>query len=94
MSDRYVYGLIDPRDHRIFHVGTLEREVSLNEHVADAVAEAMAGTVTPTAERVRAILAADFEAPHAVILQPSASEPDAARWIGVLTTAGNDLTAV
>ena len=38
MSDRYVFGLIDPRDHRIFHVGTLSREVGLNEHVADVVA--------------------------------------------------------
>jgi hypothetical protein len=93
MSDRYVFGLIDPRDHRIFHVGTLEQEVNLNEHLADAVAEAMAGTTTPVAERVRAILAADFETPHAVILQPSASEADAVHWIDVLATAGNRLAS-
>lgn len=92
MNDRYVFGLIDPRDHRIFHVGTLDREVVLNEHVADAVADAMAGKTTPLDERVRDILAADFETPHAVILQAQATEADEARWVEVLAAAGNDLT--
>jgi hypothetical protein len=94
MNDRYVFGLIDPRDHRIFYVGTLEREVSLNEHVADAVADARAGKRTPTDERMRAILAADYEAPHAVILQAKASEADEAAWIQTLVAAGNELTNV
>jgi hypothetical protein len=92
MDDRYVFGLIDPRDHRIFSVGTLAQEVSLNEHVADAVADARAGAGTPTDQRIRAILAADFEAPHAVILQAAASEADAAAWIERLVAAGNELT--
>jgi hypothetical protein len=92
MSDRYVFGLIDPRDHRIFTVGTLPREVDLNEHVADAVADAKVGKTTPTDERVRAILAADFDAPGAVILQAEASEANEAAWIETLTAAGNSLT--
>ena len=92
MSDRYVFGLIDPRDHQIFSVGTLAREVGLNEHVADAVADALAGKKGPPHDRVRAILAADFEAPGAVILQPVASEGDEATWIQTLEAAGNRLT--
>ena len=92
MSDRYVFGLIDPRDHRIFHVGTLSREVSLNEHMADVVADAMAGKTSPTDEQVRAILAADFDTPHAVILQAEAGDEDLAKWIRMLQAAGNGLT--
>jgi hypothetical protein len=92
MSDRYIFGLIDPRDHGIFTVGSLPHALDLREHVADAVAEAMTGRRSPTAERVRAILAADFEAPDAVILQPAASETDVATWIETLTAAGNRLT--
>jgi hypothetical protein len=91
MNDRYVFGLIDPRDHGIFHVGTLAQEVALKEHVADAVAEAMAGEPGATHDRVRAILAADYDAPHAVILQPEATEADAAGWIERLKAAGNAL---
>jgi hypothetical protein len=92
MNDRYVFGLIDPRDHRIFYVGTLERDVNLNEHVADAVADAIAGNTTPTDARVREILAADFDAPHAVILQAEASEGDETAWVERLAAAGNALT--
>jgi hypothetical protein len=92
MSDRSIFGLIDPRDHRVFHVGTLDRNVGLNEHVADVVANAMAGRTSPTDQRVRAILAADFEAPHAVILQADASEADLATWTRTLQEAGNALT--
>jgi hypothetical protein len=92
MNDRYVFGLIDPRDHRIFYVGTLDGDVNLNEHLADAVADAMAGKTTPTDERVRAILAADFDAPHAVILQADAGEGEEAAWIQRLAAAGNALT--
>jgi hypothetical protein len=92
MNDRYVFGLIDPRDHQIFYVGTLAREVSLNEHVADAVADAMVGKTGPPHDHVRAILAADFEAPGAVILQPEASAGDEATWIKALEAAGNRRT--
>jgi hypothetical protein len=91
MNDRYVYGLIDPRDNLIFHVGTLARGVALKEHLADAVAEAKAGVAGAFHDRVRAILAADFEAPHAVILQPQASDGDAAGWIERLRAAGSAL---
>jgi len=48
--------------------------------------------IPPTEERVRAILAADFEAPHAVILQVNAGEADLANWTRVLRQAGNALT--
>jgi len=92
MSTHSIFGLIDPRDNRIFHVGMLNSEVSLNEHVADVVAEAIDGNPSPTEERVRAILAADFEAPHAVILQVNAGEADLASWTRVLRQAGNALT--
>ena len=94
MSDRSIFGLIDPRNHQIFHVGMLDRGVSLNEHVADVVANAMAGKTSPTDERVRAILAADFDAPGAVILQAEAGEASEAAWIETLTAAGNSLTNV
>ena len=50
------------------------------------------GNPSPTEERVRAILAADFEAPHAVILQVNAGEADLANWTRVLRQAGNALT--
>jgi hypothetical protein len=92
MSDRSIFGLIDPRDHRIFHVGVLDAGVSLNEHVADVVAEALAGKRTPAEDRVRAILAADFEAPHAVILQAQAGDAELANWVRALQQAGNALT--
>jgi len=92
MSDRSIFGLIDPRNHRILHVGLLDEGVSLNEHVADVVANAMAGMTSPTDERVRAILAADFEAPHAVILQQAGAEQDLATWTRTLQQAGNSLT--
>jgi hypothetical protein len=92
MSHQSIYGLIDPRDHRIFHVGLLDGETSLNERVADVVAEAMDGMPSPTDERVRAILAADFEAPHAVILQAQAGDADLATWTRALQQAGNALT--
>lgn len=91
MNDRYVFGLIDPRDHRVFLVGTLPRGVALKEHVADAVAEAKAGKPGPPHDRVRAILAADYDAPHAVILQPEAGAADAAAWSERLVAAGNSL---
>jgi hypothetical protein len=92
MSDRSIFGLIDPRDHRIFHVGVLDAGVGLNEHVADVVAEALAGERSSTEERVRAILAADYEAPHAVILQTKAGEAELAGWVRTLQQAGNALT--
>jgi hypothetical protein len=94
MNDRYVFGLIDPRDNQIFYVGTLARDVALKEYVADAVADAMAGKTAPPSDRVRAILAADYDAPHAVILQPEASAADEAVWIQTLEAAGNPLTNV
>lgn len=89
MNDRYVYGLIDPRDACIFHVGTLARGVALKDHLTDEVAEALAGAAGPVHDRVRAILASDYDAPHAVILQPQAGEADAAVWIERLQAAGN-----
>jgi hypothetical protein len=92
MGDRYVFALIDPRDDCIFYVGTLEQGVKLNEHVADAVSDALSGGTSPADDQVRAILAADFDKPHAVILQPEASEADEARWIETLEAAGNSLT--
>jgi hypothetical protein len=92
MNDRYVFGLIDPRDHRIFYVGTLASDVPLKEYVADAVADALAGKTALPSDRVRAILAADFDAPHAVILQPEASAVDEAAWIERLEAAGNKLS--
>jgi hypothetical protein len=91
VNDRYIFGLVDPRDHRIFYVGTLARDVALKEYVADAVAAAKAGQTAPPSDRVRAILAADFDAPHAVILQPEASAADEAAWIERLEAAGNEL---
>jgi hypothetical protein len=92
MNERYVFGLIDPRDHRIFYVGTLARGADLNEHVADAVAEARAGRATRTHDRVRTILDAAYEAPQAVVLQAEASEADREGWIELLAAAGNALT--
>jgi len=92
VNDRYVFGLIDPRDHRIFHVGTLARGVELKEHVADSVADAKAGKPGPTNDHVRAILAADYDTPHAVILQAEASAADEVAWIKTLEAAGNRLT--
>jgi hypothetical protein len=92
MNDCYIFGLIDPRDHRIFDVGALPRGVNLNEHLADVVAESKAGGGSPTDERVRAILAADFDTPHAVILQAEAGEADAEAWVRTLEAAGNVLT--
>ena len=68
-------GLIDPRDCRIFSVGTLESDVKLNEHVAETVAEALSGAAGPAYDRVRAILAADFDEPHAVMGLPPRSRP-------------------
>jgi hypothetical protein len=94
MNDRYVFGLIDPRDYRIFFVGTLASDVPLKEYVADAVAAALAGQTAPPSDRVQAILAADYDAPHAVILQPEASAADEAAWIERLEAAGNPLTNV
>jgi hypothetical protein len=91
VNDRYIFGLVDPRDHRIFYVGTLASDVPLKEYVADAVADAIAGKAGPPNDRVRAILAADFDAPHAIILQPEASAADEAAWIQRLEAAGNKL---
>ena len=94
MKDRYIFGLIDPRDYHIFFVGSRSRGVALKEHLADAVAEAKTGKAGPPHDRVRAILAADYDAPHAVILQPEADAADAAAWIERLEAAGNPLDHV
>jgi hypothetical protein len=92
MKNGFVLALVDPRDQRIFHVEWMARGVRVNEHVADVVADARSGETGPFCERVRGILAADYDAPHAVVLQPEATEVEEIAWAKLLAEVGNELT--
>jgi hypothetical protein len=92
MMNGYILALVDPRDHRIFHVEWVTCGVRVNEHVADIVADAKSGKTTPFLDQVRGILTADYNAPHVAILQLEATEVDEVAWARLLAEVGNELT--
>jgi DNA-binding transcriptional regulator YiaG len=88
MNTTYIYGLVDPRDHKLFYVGKSNRP---NARLSQHIAEASAGGKHAKSLRIREMTASGYQ-PELIILEAVEQELSVAaeeRWIAAFRPSGD-----